>query len=286
MVFQRPNLLLACGTLSCVVACSTPSTRQYTLKGQVIAIAADHTAATIKHEDIPGLMPAMTMPYKLQEPRQVEGLVPGDLISATLVLVSNDAYLTSIRRVGSAPLTTEDGGHLAASYGQPILQPGDLVPSTTFIDQDGRARSFASFHGSPALVTFMYTRCPMPTFCPLLDRHFAEIQERSTADSSWKDLHLVSVSFDPAVDTPTVLKHHAQVVGADPQRWTFLTGPPSDIDRFARQFGVTVMYEANGVDITHNLRTALVGPDGRIVALYTGNGWTPDQVLTDLAQID
>ena len=90
------------------------------------------------------------------------------------------------------------------------------------------------------VVTFIYTRCPLPTFCPLMDRHFATIQTAIKGDPALKNVRLVSVSFDPATDTPPVLKKHAAELNADPARWTFLTGDRDDIDRFAARFGVSV----------------------------------------------
>jgi protein SCO1/2 len=127
----------------------------------------------------------------------------------------------------------------------------------------------------------------MPTFCPLLDRNFAAVQKKLQTDPSLAKLkgrvQLVSVSFDPQVDTPAVLKQHAETLGADRRVWTFLTGDRDQIDRFASRFGVQVVRAANNPrDITHNLRTAIVGADGTLVKIYTGNEWTPDQLLADL----
>src|SRR5205085_10273657 len=130
---------------------------------------------------------------------------------------------------------------------------------------------------------FIYTQCPMPTFCPLMDRRFASMQQPLRDDASLEDVRLVTVSFDPATDTPPVLKAHARQLNADPARWTFLTGDRDEIDRFASRFGVQVSRALNDPrDITHNLRTAVVDADGRLVKVYTGNDWTADQVLADL----
>ena len=148
----------------------------------------------------------------------------------------------------------------SASSGFELLKPGEAVPDASFVDQDGKKRTFSSFKGSPVLMTFIYTKCPMPTFCPLMDQHFATIQKKLKDDPALKGrVHLVSVSFDPIVDTPPVLKAHAQTLGADLKTWTFLTGDRDDIDRFAARFGVSVARSLTDQrDITHNLRTALV----------------------------
>ena len=96
------------------------------------------------------------------------------------------------------------------------------------MDQDGRKRSFDSFKGSPVVLTFVYTRCPLPTFCPLMDRHFVTIQTSLANDAALRRVHLVTVSFDPSYDTPPVLKKHARELKADLSRWTFLTGDRDD----------------------------------------------------------
>jgi len=276
--------------LLCVAAasCATRSDeRRYPLQGQVLAVDPGRKQITLKHEEIKGFMPAMTMPYEVQDAKALEGLTPGDLINATLVVYSNGAYVTAIRRVGSAPLekaATESAP--SASSGFELLKPGDVVPNARFVDQDGRHRRFADFKGSPVAITFIYTRCPLPTFCPLMDRHFASLQKSLAADPRLHRVHLVTVSFDPVTDTPPVLKAHARRLEADLKRWTFLTGDRDEIDQFAARFGVSVTRALNDPrDITHNLRTGIVDANGRLVKVYTGNEWSPDQVLEDLKTV-
>jgi protein SCO1/2 len=135
-------------------------------------------------------------------------------------------------------------------------------------------------------MTFIYTRCPLPTFCPLMDRHFATLQKALKADPAMNGVHLVTVSFDPATDTPAVLKQHAKSLDADLTRWTFLTGDRDEVDQFAARFGVSVGRALNDArDITHNLRTAIIDANGTLVKVYTGNDWSPDQVLADLKSL-
>lgn len=266
-------------------ACSKPAAEhRYTLQGQVLAIAPTRQEATIKHEAVRGFMDAMTMPFKVRDSRQLDGVAPGDLITATLVIVNDDAYLTEVKKTGSAPMEQPAGGTPSASSGFDLLKPGEQVPGTPFVDQDGRKRDFTSFKGSTVVLTFIYTRCPLPNFCPLMDEHFATIQKKLAADPVLKGrVHLVTVSFDPATDTPPVLQRHAKTLDADLTTWTFLTGDGDAIDRFAARFGVWVTRAADDPgNITHNLRTAIIDSDGRLVKLYTGNDWLPDQVMADL----
>jgi protein SCO1 len=287
---MRSSTVFIIALVAAVSACGRPSDqRTYTLQGQVLSLEIPRKQLTIKHEEIKGLMPAMTMPYEVKDEQLLNGLAPGDLINATLVIASNEAYLTTIKKVGQAPLEqppAETAAPPRASSGFELLKPGEQVPRGAFVDQDGRKRSFESFKGSPVVLTFVYTRCPLPTFCPLMDRHFVTIQNRLEADAALRRVHLVTVSFDPAYDTPPVLKKHARELKADLTRWTFLTGDRDEVDRFAMRFGVSIARAMNDPrDITHNLRTAIVDAGGKLVKVYTGNDWTPEQVLTDLRTV-
>jgi len=289
---MRPRLGYSIAVVALLAAsCTTRSDeRHFVVQGQIISIAANRREATVKHEDIKGLMPAMTMPYRVQDSTLLDGLAPGDLIKARLVLVSNDAYLDQVLKIGQAPLETPPAEAPAASSGFELLNPGDAVPEVTLVDQDGRKRPFSSFKGRTVALTFIYTRCPMPTFCPLMDRNFAAVQRMLKQDPSLADarrgVHLVSISFDPLTDTPPVLKKHAQTLDADPKTWTFLTGDRDEVDKFASRFGVSVARSLSDArDITHNLRTAIIDPSGKLVKVYTGNEWTPEQLVADLKPV-
>jgi protein SCO1 len=227
----------------------------------------------------------MTMPYKVRDAREYQNLAPGDLIDATLVVVSNDAYLEHVKKVGHAPVEKPLAATAApsASSGFELLKDGAPVPNVTFRDQDGTEVDLASFKGKAVVVTFIYTSCPLPTFCPLMDRHFATLQAKLKERNNDLNVQLLSVSFDPLTDTPVVLKKHAQSLEADRRLWTFVTGDRDEIDRWASRFGVSVSRAMNDPrDITHNLRTALIDRQGNLVRTYTGNEWTPEQVLADV----
>ena len=259
--------------------------REYKLQGQVLSITPDHQQAEIKHEDIPGFMSAMTMPYKVRDTKEFDPLVPGDLINATLVVVSNDAYLKDVNKVGNAPLErpTSGSGAPSASSGFELLKDGEPVPDVKFTDQDGHTFDFASLKGKAVIVTFIYTSCPLPTFCPLMDRHFATMQAKLKEKNNDLNATLLSVSFDPVTDTPAVLKKHAEGLNADPKMWTFVTGDRDELDQWASRFGVSVSRAMNDAkDITHNLRTVIIDRQGNLVRAYTGNEWTPEQVLADV----
>jgi protein SCO1/2 len=253
--------------------------RQYELRGQVVAVDAANARLTIKHEDIRGFMPAMTMPFDVRDRGLLEGREPGELVTATLVVEEDGAYLSAIRRTGMAPLAERP-----AATPVDVLQEGDHSPDAAFLDQEGRARRFSDWRGQVVAVTFIYTRCPIPNFCPLMDRNFRDVQRTIAEDPALRGrVHLVTVSFDPLHDTPKVLAAHAARASADPAHWTMLTGEADQVDRFTARFGVSAMKgDQPGAEIVHNLRTAVIDPDGRIVTMLSGNDWTPADLVGHL----
>jgi protein SCO1/2 len=263
-------------------ACSPPppEPRQYELEGQILAIRAEQNEVLIKHGDIKGFMPGMTMPFKVRDASLLAGRAPGDLVKASLMVADTDAWISSLVKTGAAPLT-ETATIPAASFVTP-LTPGDLAPDTALTDQTGAALSIADWTGAATAVTFIYVRCPLPQFCPLLDRRFAEVQRLIAEDTGLRDrARLLSVSFDPDADTPARLQAHAEKLGADPAVWRFATAPREVVDRFAATFGVNVIREADST-ITHNMRTAVIGPDRRVVSVHEGSDWTAAQIADDL----
>lgn len=257
-----------------------PTARQYEVHGQILALRPEDNEVLIKHGDIKGFMPGMTMPFTVRNSRLLDERQVGDLVKATLVVEDTDAWLESIEKTGSAPV--EEAATIpAASFVAP-LKAGEPVPDTSLTNQEGEAISLPSWRGSPFVVTFIYVRCPLPQFCPLLDRRFAEIQRGIKTDPALAArARLLSVSFDPDADTPARLDAHAARLQADPAIWQFATAPREVVDRFAARFGVNVIREQDAT-ITHNMRTTVVGADGRVVSIYEGTEWTAAQILDDL----
>jgi protein SCO1/2 len=258
----------------------TPPPQQYALDGQILAVHADRQELTIKHGDIQGFMPAMTMSYHVATPALMQDRTPGELIHATLAVSDTLGQLVAITHTGTAPLPdTSNAAALAAE----LLSIGDEVPEAALIDQSDRRRSLAEWHGSLTLVTFIYTRCPLPNFCPLMDQNFATLQRTLAEDPLLHgQVKLISITFDPEHDTPAVLAAHAAALHADPDVWTFLTGDPVTVSRVAARFGIGVIKTDNPAEFTHNLRTALVDRTGHLRQVYPGNDWTPGAVLADL----
>jgi protein SCO1/2 len=165
-----------------------------------------------------------------------------------------------------------------------LVEPGRPVRDAALVDESGRRRGLADWRGRVLAVTFIYTRCPLPNFCPLLDRHFKTVQGLVHEDAGLRDrVQLLSVSFDPEYDSSEVLAKRAAAVGADPAVWHFLTGGREAVESFASQFGVSVIREGSTPDeIVHNLRTAIIDADGRLVTTLSGSEWTPADLIAEL----
>jgi protein SCO1/2 len=279
LIGWRTASLLALATLA--TACQKDAARQYPLHGQILAVDTAHQQLTIKHDDIPGFMPAMTMSYPVASASLMQGRTPGEIVTATLEVADATGRLTEIQHTGSAPLPA---GTNAIALATDLLNVGDAMPDVALIDQADKRRTLGEWKGSTVLITFVYTRCPLPNFCPLMDQNFKTLQHSLAQDPTLAGkIKLITVTIDPAYDTPKVLAEHAARVTADPAVWTFLTGDVGTIDHLAAQFGVGVLRDpAQATNITHNLRTTLIDADGKIEKVYSGNDWTPGDVLADL----
>jgi protein SCO1/2 len=255
--------------------------REYELQGQILAVRPEQSEVVIKHGDIKGFMPGMTMPFKVKDAALLQGKEPGDLVTATLVVPEVGAHLRTLTKTGHAPLDSP-----APPPAPDIRQPGDQLSDAKLVDQNGVATSVSAYRGHRVALTFIYTRCPLPDFCPLMDRHFAAVQKTIASTPALADVRLITMTLDPAFDTPAVLKPYAARRGADPKIWSFLTGDPAEVNRFGSQLGIYVEHNPqSAIDITHNLRTVVIDPDGRLVQVHNGNSWTPSELVADLSAV-
>ena len=174
---------------------------------QILAVRPESREVLIKHGDIKNFMPGMTMPFKVRDEALLKGMAPGDLVSAQLMVAANEAWLATLEKTGTAPLEGPPAVIPAASFVTP-LQPGDVVSDATLTDQDGQPVSLPPRH-SASVITFIYLRCPLPEFCPLMDRRFVELQAAIQSNPRFAGTRLLSVSFDPDQDTSAALTTHA-----------------------------------------------------------------------------
>ncbi len=255
-------------------------TKKYPLQGEVVAKNAATNEITVNHGDIPGFMPAMAMPYRVKDPAVVQELQPGDQIAAEVMFGKNpsDYWLEDVRITRQSPRPS------TPAVVPKMVLPGERVPDAALINQDGREIHFSDFAGRALLVTFIYTRCPMPDFCPRLSSQFAQIHnELKKNPEDYAKTHLLTISFDPKYDTPLVLsKYGLAYLDGDVSgfsHWDFATTNPKDLRRLAEAFGLR--YEGENDQISHAMDIVLIAPNGT-VAQYWSTNWTWTELMASM----
>ena len=261
--------------------------KHYDLKGKVVVVEKDKHLVTVAHEDIKDYMPGMTMPFTVSDDWAWVfdvPLVPGDQITATLVVDGAKSWLEDL------VITKESSDTTSPATGESIgAKPGDAVPNYRLINQDGKAIRIQDFKGKALLLTFIYTRCQQPDQCTLMSSNFAAIdQELQKQPDVYQKTHLLSISFDPEYDTPKVLRSYgAAFTGKYSEEnfahWEFASGSADEVKGIAQFFGLRYYQSPSGEEqVIHSLRTVVIGPDGKVVKVYRGNEWKPEEILKDL----
>ena len=249
----------------------------YELKAIVVSVDAPHSEVILDAQAIPGVMGAMIMPYKLAQPGVAAELHPGDHLNARLRIASGSSMIDQI------DITQQAKPDYKPTRVYNVPAPGQPVPNFQFVNQSGKTIHLEQFRGKALLVTFIYTRCPLPDYCIRMSRQFAQVEQQLAADPQLASkTHLLSISFDPAYDTPKVLSNYGRMyTHASFSRWDFAVPPATELDQVDEFFDVGVSAGGNNT-LTHSLSTAVIGPNGRIVSWYPSNDWTPATVVSDI----
>lgn len=256
--------------------------RRYELEGRVISVDKYKSQATIAHKEIKGYMPAMAMPFTIKDDWAVGILAPGDQVKAALVVDDSSSWLEELT------ITQEGNGQANTTAGEGFHEPqiGQVVPDFTLLNQDSKKINLREYRGKALVLTFIYTRCPLPDYCPLMSANFAAIDKELRSDAElYAKTHLLSVSFDPEYDTPRVLRSYGAAYTerySDEtfDHWEFATGTPDEIKQITGFFGLR--YWKDPTQIVHGLRTAVIGRDGKLRKFYHGNEWKPADIISDL----
>ena len=259
----------------------------FEVKGIVLKISENENKVHIEHEEIPNYMSAMTMPFLVRDKNVFELIRKGDEIKFELNVTDKESWIEKIDvvlRPKREQLSTKNEpiNSLNSEEIEP-LRVGDELPNYSLINQENKKIQLNSFRGRILVFTFMYTRCPIPDFCPRMSQHFREVYDALKDINLNKDWHLLSISFDPDFDTPEILKNYSKAFSSDFKKWSFVTGNSPVIDDMISRFGIIVRRQkASIADWDHNLRTVIVDPNGVIQTIYIGNLWTPETLIQDL----
>ena len=260
--------------------------RTFQVRGVIKEIPETGTSLRIQHEEIPDYMNAMTMPFTVKTRDEFSGFKVGDSVSFTLHVTDTESWIDHLQAAqsGLAPGEIPSLSSFRQVRDVEPLSAGDSLPNYAFVNQDGQDFDLDSFRGQVLVITFIYTRCPLPDFCPRMSLHFrAALQALGQDEEAPKNWHFLSLSFDPAHDTPERLKQYAAAYSNNSERWSFATGKIVDIDAITEQFGLAFSRsQVSVVDWDHNLRTVVIRPDGRIHQIYIGNTWSPETLVRDI----
>ncbi len=254
--------------------------RSFQVTGVITAPVTDGRVM-VAHDDIPGYMPAMTMPFAVLG-TATPPLAAGNRVRFTLSVWADRS------QAGGFEVTGHDA-HVAAALGADTrpsgtrLKKGDALPGFSLTTSDGRPLTSADLSGQVTAITFVFTRCPVPEFCPLMVKRFQQVQRKLESIDSPHPVRLLSVTLDPAFDTPPVLRAYAEGKEANPARWQFATGHADEIARLTSAFSIHV--ERGGAFVEHTLATAVIGRDGRIEEIWRGNAWSATELFDALRRV-
>ena len=251
--------------------------RTFMASGTVMELKPDELIVVIRHEIISNYMAAMTMPFKVKTPKELAELHGGDTVSFQLHVTETESWVNQIHRIGFAALPEKKP--------EPVVTPAvsgkRALRDYKFTNELGAPVSLNDFHGQALAITFFFTRCPLPEFCPRLSKNFQEaalkLKSQTNTPTNW---HFISVTFDPEFDSPAMLKAYGESYAYDPEHWSFLTGPADKIGELARASGVT--YEPDAGTINHNFRTLIIDAAGRLQMVFPTSGNLSDAIADEI----
>jgi protein SCO1/2 len=258
--------------------------KQYAMKGIIVGTDPAHGEVTVDTEAISGFMDAMTMPYKVKDANVLQDLHPGDHMNGVLLVGGDSTFLDQI------VITAQAQPDYKPQVQFHVPAPGDAVPDFRLTNQSGRQISFRQFRGKALLVTFIYTRCPLSDYCPRMSRNFAAIDKSLQSDPAiYRKTHLLSISFDPAYDSPAVLRSYGEAYTGNYtkekfEHWDFAAPSKTDLPKLLEFFDVGATPGENHT-FTHSLSTAVIAPDGKVAQWYPTNDWKPEDVLNALKKV-
>jgi protein SCO1/2 len=245
-------------------------------KGTVMELKPDGRTVVIRHEAISNYMAAMTMPFKAKAPEELAGLHRGDEISFQLQVTESESWVEHITKIGTVSLPP-----IQTPAHSPTNRPNHPLLDYKFTNELGQAVSLNDFRGQALAITFFYTRCPIPDYCPRLSKNFLEAQQKLEslpgAPANW---HLLSISFDPEFDSPQLLNAYGNSYQYDPKHWSFLTGPADKIGELARQSGVS--YQSDDGAFNHNFRTLIIDANGHLQMIFPTSGNLSDEIVAEI----
>ncbi len=267
--------LFALALTTVVTLCA--NARTYTITGTIEALL-DDGRPVVAHEPVPGFMPAMTMAFEIADPGATAGLQQGDRVRFLFNVDDTRSRASDFTVLARSAPTAPSAMRPPARPRPARLRVGDVVPAVPLIDEQGEEITPGAWPERFSIVTFIFTRCPVPEFCPAMALRYGELQEAVQTETELRGrVGLLSITLDPDFDRPEILAAYGEALGAQRDTWRFATGEPAQIESLARAFAVFT--ERDGVTLNHTLCTALIDPTGRVVEIWRGNHWKAAELL-------
>jgi len=276
--------LVSCGGPNAGNRSTGAGVRTYQVRGVIRELKPDGRTAVIRHEEIPGYMEAMSMPFRARETNELAELKSGDEVTFRLSVTDEESWIDHVKRTGRVSGVGNDSNSAppTAATNLPAEFRLSQVPDFALTNEFGQPVSLRQFQGKALAMTFFFTRCPIPEFCPRLTKNFqGAIQKLKTAPGGPTNFHFLSISFDP-VDTPLLLRAYANQYRYDSNHWSFVTGHPEQIRELARGFGVPVTGE--GISLSHGFSTTIFDADGRLRKMWPIGGDMTDTIVTEITE--
>jgi protein SCO1 len=255
--------------------------KTFTVKGVIVRVDDEGRTLVIKHEEMPGYMGAMTMPFRVKDANESAKVTPGDEIRFTYNVAELSSWVENIELTGKKvameiPSTKQEPS-------SPILKVGEPFPDFELLNENGELVKLGDYRGSVVALTFIFTRCPVPEYCPAMMRNFKEVETLLQADAKAPtNYKLLTVSFDSDYDTPEVMKAYGEKFGSNSGNWNLLTSPKSETIRSLGE-SVGLMFGKSQSSIySHNLRTVVLDTKGRITKIFTDESWKPEDLVKEI----
>lgn len=272
------GLTACCAALSAAVSVTPePLTNTYSVTGIVRQVRAGDRQLVVQHEAVPGYMPAMTMPFKWRgaAPPNVK---EGDSVVFRLLVTEDESWIDQVTNAAAKPAPAPS----VVTAGGATTRPRHPMMEAVFTNELNQPVRLADFQGQALAITFFFTRCPIPDYCPRLSKNFEtashKLASMSLLATNW---HFLSISFDPANDTPAVLKSYGERYDYDPRRWSFWTGPADQVAELAKLSDVTFQKGPGGF-FDHNFRTLIIDPAGKLQMSFPIGGDLSDALVSEM----
>lgn len=276
--------VLALWLLLWMAGCSDSGLRRFDVRGVVVSVEEDANRLVVNHEEIPGYMPRMVMPFNVRGNLEQLHLKRGDVIEFTYKVEERESWIEGIEIVGASELDDGLADALDSLEVSGLLEVGEEMRDYGFVGLGGSSVRLSDYRGDRLAITFIFSRCPVPEYCPRMMRNFSEVSRTLENGEAWaKNWRLFTVSFDPEYDSPEVLQAYGDSFGQRSDRWSMFTCEDQEtLSSIAKDVGLKYG-ESNGTYL-HNLRTVVLDEEGRLVEVFTDENWDPDELVSLLGK--